>query len=93
MPAEIVETEEKSLNPQETRYGEAVVLLRMGTTPGKVTLRAEIDRPGREITGSAALTFETRKPETPLLFDEPAPLAPSAPLTRKPTATPTEVTF
>ncbi|MGN0886050.1 MAG: glycoside hydrolase family 2 TIM barrel-domain containing protein [Candidatus Spyradenecus sp.] len=92
-PAEIVETEEKSLNPQETRYGEAVVLLRMGTTPGKVTLHAEIDRPGSEVFGSAALTFETRESETPLLFDEPAPLAPSAPLTRKPAATPTEVTF
>lgn len=80
-PAEIVDTEDGSLNPQSTRYGEAVVLLRMGTVPGKVTLRAEVERPGRNVSGAAALTFETRPPAVPLLCDTPAPLAKSVPLT------------
>ena len=76
-PAEIVDTEDHTLNPQYTRYGEAVVLLRLGTTPGKVTLRAEIDRPGRHVTGAAALTFTTKPSPIPLICDKPAPLAPS----------------
>ena len=76
-PAEIVADEAGSLNPQYTRHGEAVVLLRLGTTPGKVTLRAEVDRPGRNVSGAAAITFETKPAPLPLLCDAPAPLAPS----------------
>lgn len=79
-PAEIVNTEDGRLNPQLTRYGEAVVLLRMGATPGKVTLRAAVERPGRNVSGAAALTFETKAPAHPLLFDAPAPLAITPPL-------------
>ncbi len=74
-PAEIVDTEAGTLNPQLTRYGEAVVLLRMGTTPGTVTLRAEIDRPGVHLPQAPELTFTTQPATTPLLYDTPAPLA------------------
>ncbi len=73
-PAEIVNTEDGTLNPQLTRYGEAVVLLRMGTTPGTVTLHATVDRSGRNVSGSAALTFTTIPATHPLLYDTPAPL-------------------
>ncbi len=90
-PAEIVNTEAGSLNPQITRYGEAVVLLRMGTTPGKVTLRAEVDRAGANVLGAAALTFTTRAPTTPLIYDTPAPLAPSQPLSQKPKVQPLDL--
>lgn len=90
-PAEIVDTEDGRLNPQLTRYGEAVVLLRMGTTPGKVTLRAEVERPGRNVSGAAALTFETQAPAYPLLYDTPAPLAKTAPLTLQKNAKPIDL--
>ncbi len=90
-PAEIVDTEAGSLNPQMTRYGEAVVLLRMGTTPGTVTLRAEVDRPGPNVQGSAALSFTTKPSTTPLIYDSPAPLAVSQPLTAKAPATPIDL--
>lgn len=90
-PAEIVETEAGTLNPQQTRYGEAVVLLRMGTVPGKVTLRAEVERPGKNVSGSAALTFETFPPKTPLIYDVPAPLTPSAPLKFKAPSKPVDL--
>lgn len=90
-PAEIVDTEDGRLNPQLTRYSEAVVLLRMGTTPGKVTLRAEVERPGRQVSGSAALTFETKAPAYPLLYDAPAPLAKTAPLAIKRNAKPIDL--
>ena len=90
-PAEIVDTEDRALNPQQTRYGEAVVLLRLGTTPGKVTLRAEIDRPGRNVSGAAALTFETKPSPIPLLFDAPAPLAPSPKLSGRPQPKPLDL--
>ncbi len=66
-PAEIVDTEDRALNPQQTRYGEAVVLLRLGATPGKVTLRAEVDRPGVRLPKPAALTFETKPSPIPLI--------------------------
>ena len=79
-PAEIVETEDRALNPQQTRYGEAVVLLRMGTKPGNVTVRAAVDRPGDHVWGAAAVTFDTVAPSVPMLFDTPAPLAKTAPL-------------
>ncbi len=81
-PAEIVDTEERTLNPQMTRYGEAVVLLRMGTTPGKVTLSAKVDRDGANVSGSASLTFETIAPSHPLLFDQAPALQKTAPLKR-----------
>lgn len=79
-PAEIVDTEDRALNPQQSRYGEAVVLLRMGAAPGKVTVRAAVDRPGDHVSGAAALTFTTSAPDFPLIYDAPAPLAPAAPL-------------
>ncbi|MEG1933817.1 MAG: glycoside hydrolase family 2 TIM barrel-domain containing protein [Kiritimatiellia bacterium] len=79
-PAEIVNCEDGQLNPQTTRFGEAVVLLRMGTVPGKVTLRAEVDRKGVNVRGSSAISFVTLPARTPLIYDTPAPLAPSAPL-------------
>ena len=66
-PAEIVSDEAGSLNPQYTRYGEAVVLLRLGATPGKVTLRAEVDRPTLHITRAATLSFETKPATVPIL--------------------------
>ena len=90
-PAEIVDTEAHTLNPQYTRYGEAVVLLRLGTTPGKVTLRAEIDRPGRHVTGAAALTFTTKPSPIPLICDKPAPLAPSPKLSGRPQPPPLDL--
>lgn len=90
-PAEIVDAEDGRLNPQQTRYGEAVVLLRMGTVPGKVTLRAEVERPGRHVSGAAALTFETRAPDHALLYDAPAPLAKSEPLTIQSQAKPIDL--
>ena len=70
--AEIVNTETGELNPQQTRYGEAVVLLRMGTTPGKVTLTAAVERQGKQVSGQDSVTFETRAPDYPLLYDTPA---------------------
>ena len=90
-PAEIVDTEDRALNPQQTRYGEAVVLLRLGTQPGAVTLRAEIDRPGRNVSGAAALTFHTKPSPIPLLFDAPAPLAPSPKLSGRPQPKPIDL--
>ncbi len=90
-PAEIVNAEDGSLNPQMTRYGEAVVLLRMGTVPGKVTLRAEVDRPGANVAGSAALSFTTIAPTTPQIYDAPAPLATSQPLSQRPAAAPLDL--
>lgn len=85
-PAEIINTESGELNPQQTRYGEAVILLRMGTTPGTVTLHAAVDRQGRQVSGQDTLSFTTRAPDYPLLFDTPAPLSPSGRLTPKQTA-------
>lgn len=90
-PAEIVDTEDGRLNPQLTRYGEAVILLRMGTTPGKVTLRAEVERHGTHVTGSAALTFETKAPTIPHIYDSPAPLARTAPLSIQKRASPIDL--
>ncbi len=90
-PAEIVNTESGSLNPQLTRYGEAVVLLRLGTTPGTVTLRAEVDRPGSNVPGASAISFTTKAPTTPLIYDTPAPLATTPPLSKKVKATPIDL--
>ncbi len=90
-PAEIVDTEDHALNPQYTRYGEAVILLRLGTEPGQVTLRAEVDRPERNVSGAAALTFTTKPSPIPLLYDAPAPLAPSPTLSGRPQPPPLDL--
>ncbi len=78
-PAEIVDDGTIHVNPQITQWGEATILLRAGSEPGRVTVRAELDRRARQAYPGGSVSFTTRAPALPQL-GQPAPPAVKGPV-------------
>lgn len=58
------------MNPQETTWGEAVILVRASETPGLIRVTAEMLAPGSQQPAPATLEFETVPAVLPRLFSE-----------------------
>jgi beta-galactosidase len=69
-PAELIGGDAARINPQMLSWGEAVILVRAGTRPGTVTVRAESLHPGAHKPLAGKVSFETVAAAQPLRFSE-----------------------
>ena len=67
---EIIEDENIGINPQKLLWGEAVALVRSGTKPGTIIVKAELIRDGINSPDFAEIEFNTIKSTNELLYDE-----------------------
>ena len=67
---EIIEDENIGVNPQKLLWGEAVALVRSGTEPGIIRLKAELIRDGINSPDFAEIEFSTIKSTHEFLYDE-----------------------
>ena len=67
---EIIEDENIGINPQKLLWGEAVALVRSGTKPGTIIVKAELIRDGINSPDFAEIEFSTIKSTNELLYDE-----------------------
>ena len=67
---ELIGGAENGINPQKLLWGEAVALVRSGSEPGTITVRAEVLQDGINMPDAAEIKFETRAPVQRLLYSE-----------------------
>lgn len=67
---ELIGGTENEINPQKLLWGEAVALVRSGTNPGDITVRADVLKDGPNTPDSAEVTFSTQAPTQTLLYQE-----------------------
>jgi len=67
---EIIEDENIGVNPQKLLWGEAVALVRSGTKPGTIRVKAELISDGINSPDFAEIEFSTIKSSNELLYDE-----------------------
>ena len=68
--AEILGDATISANPRAVEFGSAPVLIRSTVTAGKITVKAHVLFEGEHAPTSAELTFESIKPDFPLVYSE-----------------------
>lgn len=61
-------TEALQTNPMPVKWGEAPILVQTTTTPGKITVRAQLILQGDNTPLSGQISFETRKPDYGMLY-------------------------
>jgi len=69
-PAELIGGEMEAINPQLMIWGEAVILLRAGTEPGRITVHAESAHQGCMKPLAAEITFDSVPSASALSFTE-----------------------
>ena len=69
-PATLIDSATEAINPQKLCWGEAVILVRAGTEPGTITVRAESARPGICKPLAAELKLVSVRPTESLTFQE-----------------------
>lgn len=71
-PAELVTAEEDGTLTQPVKWGSAPALVRLATTPGKVTVKASVRNPGTQKPVSGELQFDAKPTGMAMLFKEDA---------------------
>lgn len=74
-PASIIGGEHQGLNPRKISWGSAPVLVRMGTQPGKVTIKAQLVYPGEQKPLDGKLNLDIPAATSRQIFSETAPLS------------------
>lgn len=73
-PASIIGGERQGLNPRNISWGSAPVLVRMGTKPGKITVRAQLVYPGEQKPLGGELSLDIPAATSRQIFSEAAAL-------------------
>ena len=71
-PAELLTDSADGTLTQPVKWGSAPALVRLGTKPGTVTVKASVKHPGSQKPVSGVLKFDTRVPGMKMLFTEDA---------------------
>lgn len=86
-PAELLTDSPDGTVTEPVKWGSAPALVRMGTQPGTVTVKASVKHPGSQKPVSGILKFDTKAPGLKMLFTEDAVgKARKAPQTSSPAA-------
>jgi len=71
-PAELLTDSPDGTLTQTVKWGSAPALLRLGTSPGTVTVRASVKHSGSQKAGSGVIRFDTKASGLKMLFTEDA---------------------
>ena len=71
-PAELLTDSPDGTLTQSVKWGSAPALVRLGSTPGTVTVRASVKHPGSQKPVSGVIRFDTKAPGLKMLFTEDA---------------------
>ena len=71
-PAELLTDSPDGTLTQSVKWGSAPALVRLGTRPGTVTVRASVKHPGSQKPVSGIIKFDTKAPGLKMLFTEDA---------------------
>ena len=71
-PAELLTDSPDGTLTQSVKWGSAPALVRLGTRPGTVTVRASVKHPGSQKPVSGIIKFDTKAPVLNMLFSEDA---------------------
>jgi beta-galactosidase len=66
----LIDDHDVGANPQQLSWGEAIVFVRASTTPGRISVKAEVLWQGTNTVLSATLEMQSVACSTPLLYDE-----------------------
>ena len=69
-PAELLTDSPDGTLTQSVKWGSAPALVRLGATPGTVTVRASVKHPGSQKPVSGVIRFDTKAPGLKMLFTE-----------------------